>query len=136
MRTAGRTVRQHGGVAERRRVRADRSDPKGASRSGGPSAPAQAAAREGHSWTLLTSHGRVLLLIARNPDLKVREIAEQARITERAASGITADLEAAGYLTKQRQGRRTTYLLHPDATFRHPAESGHRVSELIDVFVS
>jgi DNA-binding MarR family transcriptional regulator len=85
---------------------------------------------------LLTSHGRVLLLIARDPELKVREIAELARITERAASGITADLEAAGYLTKLRTGRRTTYVVHAEATFRHPAEAGHQVAELIDVFVS
>ena len=89
----------------------------------------------GHAWTLLTSHGRVLLLIAANPQIKVREIAEQAQITERAASGITADLEDAGYLTKQRHGRRTTYAVHPEVAFRHPAESDHRVGELIDVFV-
>jgi DNA-binding MarR family transcriptional regulator len=95
-----------------------------------------ADAERQQKWTLLTSHGRVLLLIARNPELRVREIAEQARITERAASGITSDLEAAGYLTKRRQGRRTTYVVHPDAAFRHPAEGGHRVSELIEVFRS
>lgn len=91
--------------------------------------------REGHTWTLLTSHGRVLLLIARNPELKVREIAERAQITERTASGITADLEAAGYITKERQGRRRTYVVHPDTAFRHPAEADHNVGELIDVFV-
>ena len=91
--------------------------------------------RESHSWTLLTSHGRVLLLIARDPGLKVREIAERAQITERAASGITADLEVAGYLTKQRQGRRMTYVVHHDAAFRHPAESDHTIGELIGIFV-
>lgn len=95
---------------------------------------AEAADARPEKWTLLTSHGRVLLLIARDPELKVREIAEQARITERAASGITADLEAAGYITKRREGRRTTYVVHPDVAFRHPAEAGHRVSELIQVF--
>jgi len=90
--------------------------------------------RDSHTWTLLTSHGRVLLLVARDPELKVREIAERAQITERAASGITADLAAAGYLTKVRDGRRTTYVVHPEAGFRHPAEAHHRIGELIDVF--
>ena len=57
-------------------------------------------------WTFLTNHGRVLLTIADDPDVRLRDIAEVVGITERAAQLIVADLESAGYLLKQRQGRR------------------------------
>ena len=87
-------------------------------------------------WTLLTSHGRVLLLIAQNPDLRLRDIAEQAGITERSAQAIVADLEHEGYVEKERHGRRNSYRLHPEMPFRHPAESGHTVGELLALFTA
>ena len=100
-----------------------------------PTPPPDAAAhRDGQAWTLLTSHGRVLLIIAREPDLRIRDIAERARITERAAAGIVRDLEVAGYVTKERVGRRNRYVVHDDLAFRHPAEAEHRVRELIEIF--
>lgn len=85
-------------------------------------------------WTLLTSHGRVLLLIAQEPDLRLRDIAERAGITERAAQGIVTDLEHAGYIERERVGRRNSYRLHPEMPFRHPAEAGHTVGELLELF--
>lgn len=85
-------------------------------------------------WTLLTSHGRVLLLIAQNPDVRLRDIAEQAGITERSAQTIVADLEHEGYVEKERHGRRNSYRLHPEMPFRHPAEAGHSVGELLGLF--
>lgn len=85
-------------------------------------------------WTLLTNHGRILLLIARHPDARVRDLADRAGITERAAQTIVGDLENAGYLTRVREGRRNTYVVHADQPFRHPAESDHHISELLDVF--
>lgn len=88
----------------------------------------------GKAWTLLTSHGRVLLLIARDPEVRLRDVAERARITERAAATIVRDLEQAGYLTKERVGRRNRYVVHDDVAFRHPAEAEHPVSELIAIF--
>ncbi|MDO8105766.1 helix-turn-helix domain-containing protein [Isoptericola sp. b441] len=96
--------------------------------------PVPASRREGQGWTLLTSHGRVLLLIAREPDLRLRDIAERARITERSAASIVHDLEVAGYVTKERVGRRNRYVVHGDLEFRHPAEGEHRVGELIEIF--
>lgn len=99
-----------------------------------PAPPAPASPATG--WTLLTSHGRVLLLIAAQPDIRLRDIAERARITERSASGIVRDLEQAGYLTKVREGRRNSYVVHPELRFRHPAEAAHTVGELIDLFAS
>lgn len=74
------------------------------------------------AWTLLTSHGHILVEIARNPDSRIRDLAAAAGITERAAAGIIADLEAAGYVTRQRVGRRNRYIVHLDLPFRHPAQ--------------
>jgi len=85
-------------------------------------------------WTLLSSHGRVLLIIAQEPDLRLRDIAERAGITERSAQGIVSDLEHEGYIERERVGRRNAYRLHPEMPFRHPAESGHTVGELLGLF--
>ena len=85
-------------------------------------------------WTLLTSHGRVLLLIAQNPGTRIRELAQAASITERSAQSIVSDLERAGYLTKTRVGRRNEYTVNQSRPFRHPAESGHTVGELLRIF--
>lgn len=86
--------------------------------------------REG-SWTLLTGHGHVLVEIARNPQARIRDIAAAADITERTTQAIVADLEAAGYLTRSRAGRRTIYTVNSDSLFRHPAQGGHRVGPLL-----
>lgn len=86
------------------------------------------------SWTLLTSHGRVLLLIANQPDLRLRDLADLSGITERSAQSIVSDLERAGYIVKERVGRRNSYSINRDQPFRHRAETGHTVGELIDVF--
>ena len=85
-------------------------------------------------WTLLTNHGRLLLLIARHPDARLRELAEQAGITERTAQGIVSDLERAGYIRKEKVGRRNTYQVNRGQPFRHPAEAGHSVGELLGLF--
>ncbi len=95
---------------------------------------APGAGRPARSWTLLTNHGRLLLLIWAHPEARLRDLAEQAAITERAASSIVSDLEDAGYVTRTRVGRRNTYVVHTDRPFRHPAEAGHDVGELLSVF--
>lgn len=86
------------------------------------------------SWTLLTNHGRVLLLVARDPESRVRDLAEAAGITERAAQTILGDLEQSGYLTRVRTGRRNSYVVHREQPFRHPAEADHDVGELLGLF--
>jgi DNA-binding IclR family transcriptional regulator len=85
----------------------------------------------GGSWTLLTGHGHVLVEIARDPEARMRDIADAAGITERTAQVIVADLEAAGYITRTRTGRRTRYTVNPDSLFRHPAQEGHRVGPFL-----
>ena len=85
-------------------------------------------------WTFLTNHAHVLLALARDPHARLRDVAELVRITERSVQAIVADLEAEGYLTRARVGRRNVYRLHPQRRFRHPAESRHRIGELLDLF--
>ena len=86
----------------------------------------------GGSWTLLTGHGHVLVEIARNPDARIRDISPVVGLTERTVQAIVADLEAAGYLTRTRVGRRTRYTVDPDSPFRHSAQEGLRVGPLLD----
>ena len=86
-------------------------------------------------WTFLTNHARVLICIARDPELRVRDVAQRIGITERAAQLIITDLEEAGYLVRTRVGRRNTYTINADRPFRHPAEAGHDVQDLIEVFL-
>jgi DNA-binding IclR family transcriptional regulator len=83
------------------------------------------------SWTFLTGHGHVLVEIARSPEARVRDIAAAAGITERTAQAIVADLEAAGYVSRTRVGRRTRYTVNHDSLFRHPAQEGHRVGPFL-----
>ena len=85
----------------------------------------------GGSWTLLTGHGHVLVEIARDPTARMRDIAAAAGITERTAQAIVADLEAAGYITRTRTGRRVRYTVNRDSLFRHPAQEGHRVGPFL-----
>ena len=93
-----------------------------------------AASDDDRHWTLLTNHGRLLLLIAQQPDVRIRDLAMSAGVTERTAQTIVTDLEHAGYITKERSGRRNVYTVNRTQPFRHQAESGHRVGELIDLF--
>jgi DNA-binding Lrp family transcriptional regulator len=84
-------------------------------------------------WTFLTNHAHVLLLISRDPEIRVRELAERVGITERAAHRIVADLVDAGYLSRARVGRRNRYQVHPERPLRHPIERDHEVGELLEV---
>jgi DNA-binding IclR family transcriptional regulator len=85
------------------------------------------------SWTLLTGHGHVLVEIARNPEARIRDISPVVGLTERSVQSIVADLEAAGYITRTRNGRRVVYTVNRESVFRHPAQDGHRVGPLLDL---
>jgi DNA-binding MarR family transcriptional regulator len=86
------------------------------------------------SWTFLTNHGHVLLAIADDPEIRLRDIAARVGITERAAQLIVADLEAGDYLSKERVGRRNRYTVVRGRHFRHPAEQDRSVDHLIAIF--
>ncbi|PZG18308.1 MarR family transcriptional regulator [Nonomuraea aridisoli] len=85
-------------------------------------------------WTFLTHHARVLVEIARDPEIRLRDIAATIGITERAVQGIVRDLYEAGYLHRDKVGRRNRYSLNLDRTFRYPTEAGLPVRVLIEIF--
>ncbi len=88
---------------------------------------------EGVAWTFLSNHGHVLLCIAQAPEIRLRDVATQVGITERAVQRIVADLEQEGYLTRARSGRRNRYELHPERPLRHPVEAHRQIRALIDL---
>jgi hypothetical protein len=88
------------------------------------------------NWTLLTGHGRVLVEIAGNPRARIRDISSVVGLTERTVQAIVTDLEAAGYLTRSRTGRRTLYTVNPDSQFRHSAQKGLRVGPLLTLLTA
>ncbi len=89
---------------------------------------------ESRSWTLLTNHGHVLVFVSRQPDARIRDIADTVGITERATLNILRDLEEAGYVTRVPNGRRTHYVVNERRPFRHPAEADHPVGDLLALF--
>jgi DNA-binding MarR family transcriptional regulator len=85
------------------------------------------------SWTFVTNHTQVLLCIAGDPGVRLRDVAQQVGITERAAQRIVADLVDAGFLERRRVGRRNHYRLNRDRSMRHPAQHGQDVGALLDL---
>ncbi|WP_237097315.1 helix-turn-helix transcriptional regulator [Nitrospina gracilis] len=83
------------------------------------------------SWTFLTNHAHVLLCLAKNPSERIREIAVEVGITERAVQRIIAELEADGYLKHQRDGRRNVYQVFSRKPLRHSIEKHRQVHDLI-----
>jgi len=92
--------------------------------------------QNGGTWTLLTGHGHVLVEIARSPEARIRDISPVVGLTERSVQAIVADLEAAGYLTRTRTGRRVVYTVNRDSLFRHSAQDGHRVGPFLDILAA
>jgi DNA-binding MarR family transcriptional regulator len=85
------------------------------------------------TWGFLTNHAHVLLCIARDPQSRVRDIAEQVGITERAAQRILRDLIADGYVTRTKVGRRNHYKINRRGHLRHPALRDFSIGPLIKV---
>lgn len=92
----------------------------------GPASPTERPA-----WTLLSNHGHVLLCIALEPTVRVRDIAARVGITERAAQRIVGELIGGGYLSRRREGRRNVYHVHRHAPLRHPAWGEREVRHLL-----
>jgi DNA-binding Lrp family transcriptional regulator len=84
-------------------------------------------------WRFVTSHTQVLLCIARNPEIRIRDVAQLTGITERAAQRIIADLVEAGYVERTRVGRRNRYEVKADLMMRHPLQDGYEIGELLDL---
>jgi Mn-dependent DtxR family transcriptional regulator len=84
-------------------------------------------------WTFLTNHAHVLCCIARDPEVRLRDVAARVGITERAVQRIVTDLEAGGYLSVSKEGRRNRYRIHPELPLRHPLERHRTAKALIDL---
>ncbi len=82
-------------------------------------------------WTFLSNHAHVLITLAGDPLLRLRDVAERIGITERAVQSIISDLEAEGLLQRHREGRRNSYELNLDRPLRHPIEKHRSVGELV-----
>lgn len=84
------------------------------------------------TWTFFTNHSHVLLCLAADESLRVRDLAEKVGITERAVLKILADLEKGGVIERERDGRRNRYSVQFDAPLRHNLEAHRTVGDLID----
>jgi predicted DNA-binding transcriptional regulator YafY len=84
------------------------------------------------TWVFLTNHGNVLLCIARDPQIRISEIADNVGIGERAAQRIVADLVAEGYVVRTKEGRRNRYQVNPHAQLRHPLFAELEIGALLD----
>jgi predicted ArsR family transcriptional regulator len=88
-------------------------------------------AAAGRGWTFLTNHAHVLLVVRRDPHVRLRDIAAAVGITERAVQLILGDLEAAGYVRRHRVGRRNEYQVL-GGPLRHPLDAGRAVDDVLD----
>ena len=88
-------------------------------------------ASSGASWTFFTNHAHVLVCLARDPKMLLREVAERVGITERAVQRIVSELEVEGFILREREGRRNIYQLELEKPLRHPVEGHCTVSGLV-----
>jgi DNA-binding IclR family transcriptional regulator len=84
-------------------------------------------------WTFLTNHAQVLLAVAQHPNIRVRQIAEAAAITERYAYRLLRDLEIAGYVDRRRRGRCNLYRVHPHLALGDPVVEERLLRELLQL---
>jgi predicted ArsR family transcriptional regulator len=85
------------------------------------------------TWSFLTNHARVLICIAQDPGVRLREIGEAVGITERAAHRIVGELADAGYVSRQRVGRRNRYAIRSDLPVPDSLARNQRVGDLLAV---
>ena len=86
-------------------------------------------------WDFLTNHAHVLVCVARDPGIRLRDIAAAVGITERAAHRIVSELVDEGYVVRERQGRRNRYQVKTKLPLRHPLAEEHEVGDLLDVLI-
>ena len=100
---------------------------------GEPATSASRPSANDAGWTFLTNHGHALVVLARDGDLRLRDLAAAIGVTERTAQAIVNDLVSAGYVDRVRVGNRSRYTVHRELPFRHPVERDHPVGELLAV---
>jgi DNA-binding MarR family transcriptional regulator len=85
------------------------------------------------NWSFLTNHAQVLVCIAQDPGIRLRELGEAIGITERAVHRIVSDLAAAGYVGRERQGRRIRYTIESDRPVPDALARRRKIGELLDL---
>jgi predicted transcriptional regulator len=85
------------------------------------------------TWRFLTNHTQVLLCIARDPDVRLRDVAAMVGITERATQRIVRDLVDGGFINRERIGRRSRYAVNTSRAMRHEAQADHQIGELLEL---
>ena len=88
---------------------------------------------DGKPWTFVTSHTQMLLCLARDPNVRMRDVAETVGITERAAQRILGDLVEAGYVERERIGRRNHYTVNAALAMRHSSQRNLEIGQLLDL---
>ena len=88
---------------------------------------------DGKPWTFVTSHTQVLLCLARDPNVRMRDVAETVGITERAAQRILGDLVEASYVERERIGRRNHYTVNAALAMRHSSQRNLEIGQLLDL---
>lgn len=86
-------------------------------------------------WDFLTNHAHVLVCVARDPGIRLRDIAAAIGITERAAHRIVSELVDEGYVLREREGRRNRYQVKPNLPLRHPLSGESEVGDLLEALV-
>jgi predicted transcriptional regulator len=84
-------------------------------------------------WTFLSNHARVLLCITRDPAIRLRDLGEQVGITERAAHRIVSELADAGYLMRERHGRRNHYAIRRDLPLPDDVAHSQKIGDLLNL---
>jgi hypothetical protein len=85
------------------------------------------------SWSFLTNHAQVLLCIAHDPGIRLREIGEAIGITERAAHRIVVELAAAGYISRRRNGRRNHYTIQSHLPLPDPLAREQKIGDFLAI---
>jgi len=88
------------------------------------------------TWSFFTNHARVLICISRDPGLRLRDLAATLDITERSAYGIVSDLVEAGYVVKERDGRRNRYRVQEQLPLPEPISGERTIGEVLGVLVA
>src|SRR4051812_36331982 len=86
-------------------------------------------------WSFLTNHAKALLHIAHQPDARLRDVADAIGVTERTAYGIVVDLTEAGYLVKQKEGRRNRYEIREDLPIPDALTTQLTIRQVLDLWV-
>lgn len=90
----------------------------------------------GPGWSFLTNHTHILVVLSREPEMRIRDLAVEVGITQRAVQRILAELQSEGVISISKEGRRNRYTINREIRLRHPLESKHTIGELLEILAS